>query len=501
MPNKALVFLNSSTQNLNAFHFSQYQNSFLAVIRLVAYVPVRDTSLPGDYRILLGETFKDDHETAIKNISVKYNWIPKNGFQNSFGTIKTTGDDVSLNYEHGHDAYDYDGWVLEEPDHEQLALVWNAEKSAFILEKLDLSLEVNIQAGTNITSEFVKRHGRLERQAGHDLHGQDTVDNLFATEESGNPDASNPFDFRHFLEEAKEATEKAGHRTGGGRTPVPGARTPMSGLSSPLLGAGHHPLRPLTPAVGSIEIIDATDREMNEYPDRRRQKALKPSKLKTKVTRKPASFTKAKGVPQSHSKEVLSSEKVIDSDSDSDASDRPSIAATVPRKTIKTQNRKRSSGLIPSKDKGDDSDPDMDSSSAPKASHTPQVDVEMPDIDDENMKYFQDIDDEAENDGDVDELILDEPTEPTTPPPPPPTKELKQKKRRQSSTSKAQKVKAPSPSPPLLQHDSIDEDDLAAELEAELAAQQEGDDSEGGIGLGIGIQQQDDDESDISEEE
>ena len=48
-------------------------------------------------------------------------------------------------------------------------------------------------------------------------------------------DAANPYDFRHFLAEARESMEKSAQMAGN-RTPNPGGRTPMSGTSTPVPG-------------------------------------------------------------------------------------------------------------------------------------------------------------------------------------------------------------------------------------------------------------------------
>ena len=52
-----------------------------------------DIHKPGDYRIILGDSLKDGHD-SLSHIAVKYNWIPKTGFDNSSGNGK--GGDKTL---------------------------------------------------------------------------------------------------------------------------------------------------------------------------------------------------------------------------------------------------------------------------------------------------------------------------------------------------------------------------------------------------------------------
>ena len=529
----------SASFTARVYHYPHYidyecSNSDLLEVQMV------DIHQPGDHKIVLGDSVKDEADVSLSHFGVKYNWIPKSGFENSDGTIKNLGGKWSLNYDDGESQYDYSGWLAAQQDSSpQLALFYDAEKSAFVLEKVAASLEMNMRSGTNLTSDQVKRHAKLERsQKAQDLETNAASADLTAQGDEGPADKKNPFDFRHFLEEAKEAAEKASHHGAGGRTPLPGGRTPLSGVASPLLGAGHHPFQQAnTPSFGPLEIVDATGKEMNEFPDRRRQKAVKPSKSKAGATRKPQTTTKARTAQRSEQPKSLSKEVVVDSDSSDDASadmsDRPSpVAAPAVRRPTKTHQRNISNTSIPSivHDNNGLETEDNTSTARPKSGYkinrdafrsgtnTPMLgqstdrpesrqwnaDIHMPDADeeeDEDMKYFQDDDEEeVDNNADVDDLVLDEGL-PARSPSPPPIQAPKPMKRRQSSILKQRRPR--SPSPPRPQHDDLEDDDIAKELEAELEKMQGVDEEdEGGVGLGIGMGGGgDDEEEDISEEE
>lgn len=455
----------------------------------------------GDYKILLGDSLKADAEDAPQHIGIKYNWVPKEGFGDSSASIKGSADNISLAYGADSNRFDYSGWVAEKLERAQLALIYDPEKSAFILEKIDASLEVNIQPGGSVSADQVKRHAQLKRPRDADEGGADHADtgrNLFDDDDQGEADANNPFDYRHFLEEAKEATDRVSTQTGAG-TPLPGGRTPMTGFSSPHGGAA---LQASTPSFGPLEIIDPVDKEIREWPDRRRQRGGKMAASRNKAgARKKTAVTKAKTVSQPRSTQAISSEIVVDSDSDAsaDVSDRPSPVAAPARRG---KNHARNVSTV-SAANNDDSDADSGSSPAQRSdrpvSRQSHADIDMADEEDEDAKYFQDDDDDEDQDADVDGLILDEEPVRVTSPSPEPIKAPKPIKPRKASIHKSHRPRSPSPP-----GDDMDVDDgIAAELEAELEAALEDvgdDDDDNGVGLGIAVGG-DDDESDISEEE
>ncbi|KAK5937338.1 hypothetical protein PMZ80_010344 [Knufia obscura] len=519
-----------------------------------------DIHQPGEHRIILGDSLKDGANSSSR-MSIKYNWTPKEGLNNSSGTIKGTKDDLTLSYQHNESKYDYEGWLSEQPeDTPQLALFYDKEQSAYVLEKLTASLNVNIKSGTGLSSDYIKRHAQLPKsQSESEANGNRNDSNdLFDDGEDETPDPSNPFDYRNFLDEAKEAAEKQSSRT-----PLPGGRTPMSGLSSPLPAGGH--LSSNTPSFGPIEIKSGSKNMPPETTDRRRRKAANATTTSTKPTssRKAQTTTRPKPTTKTKQPQALLQEMILDSDPDSsddasaDMSDRPSPASAKKPTETKTHHRNisaQSPRIIVDNDASDDCDLEIDTGSPPPETRkrnykidpsafrsgtgTPQlgrtaqrsgydqrpvsrgsnvdVDVEMRDADEDDAdkyKYLESDDEEPDHNGDVDELILDDgdgdgDTKPRSPTPPP--VQAPKPKRRQSSALKSRRPKAPSP-PPLQASNSMEDDDggLAAELEAALEREQAEQEmrmreEEGGVGLGIGVGGGgggQDEEEDISEEE
>lgn len=464
----------------------------------------------GDYKIVLGDSLKADVEDVPTHIGVKYNWVPKEGFGDSLAIIKGSPENISLAYGADSGRYDYTGWVAEKPDRTHLALIYDRDQSAFVLEKIDASLEVNIQPGGSVSADQVKRHAQLARPRDVEDGGADhatTGHDLFDDGEDVQADATNPFDYRHFLEEAKEVTDKGTAQTGAG-TPLAGGKTPLSGFSSP--HGGHaRGLQATTPSFGPLEIIDPVDKEIREWPDRRRQKGAKGAASRNKAGgRKKPTITKGKAATQPKSSQIKSQEIVVDSDSDgsTDASDRPSPVA-VPARRAKGHTRNLSAVSVA---EDDDSSAGSGSSPARKkerpVSRQSNADIDMPDADeeeDENAKYFQDDDEDEDQDADVDGLILDEEPTRVRSPSPDPIRAPKPIKPRKASMHKNHRPRSPSPP-----GDDMDmEGGIAAELEAELeaalgnAGDEDDDDNDNGVGLGIAVGGGDDDESDISEEE
>lgn len=334
-----------------------------------------DIHQPGDYPIILGDSLKDDAPPSSAHISLRYNWIPRSGLTGNHGKVKATQDGLSLAYNRDGETLKYTGWLSEQSQADQtpqLALFYDASKSAFVVEKLAAVLDFNLHAGTNITPDHINRHSQIPNP------GSSSADSAKASHpdehnDDAQPDDSNPFDYRHFLAEAKENAEK--NNLAGSRTPLAGGFTPMSGLSSPM-GASHF-LQPTTPQFGPIEIIDATHIEDGpDWGDRRHHfksanKAKAARKTKSNVSR-----TNAKTSPTTTRKTQsqimpLSSERVqdsSDSDSDADSDVQPaslappsvSVASKQTKKTNPTKKKipppTRSPAIVIDKNSDSDSD-------------------------------------------------------------------------------------------------------------------------------------------------
>jgi hypothetical protein len=205
-----------------------------------------DPRRPGEYPIILGDSLKG-RESSSGFVNIRYNWQPKSGFKSRDSKLAGSGDKYQLVVQ-GEDSddgeYQYDGTLESQEsgkDDEKpssLALIFDKSKSAFVLESISSSLDMNLKSGPGRSSRDARdlpqlpttsRPSRLAAQADTDR----------ATSPSANsetPDPSNPYDFRHFLAEARENIEKSAAQPGN-RTPIPGGMTPLSGISTPVTSA------------------------------------------------------------------------------------------------------------------------------------------------------------------------------------------------------------------------------------------------------------------------
>ncbi len=204
-----------------------------------------DPRRPGEYPIILGDSLKG-RESSNGFVNIRYNWQPKSGFKSRDSKLAKSGDKYQLVVQ-GEDSddgeYQYDGTLEsqesgkgdEKPS--SLALIFDKSKSAFVLESISSSLDMNLKSGPGQSSRDARdlprlpttyRPSRLSAQADSDGGASPSADNE-------TPDPSNPYDFRHFLAEARENIEKSAQP--GNRTPIPGAMTPLSGISTPVPGS------------------------------------------------------------------------------------------------------------------------------------------------------------------------------------------------------------------------------------------------------------------------
>ncbi|KAK5221276.1 hypothetical protein LTR99_006901 [Exophiala xenobiotica] len=205
-----------------------------------------DPRRPGEYPIILGDSLKG-RESSSGFVNIHYNWQPKSGFKARDSKLAGSGDKYQLVVQ-GEDSddggYQYDGTLESQEsgkDDEKassLALIFDKSKSAFVLESISSSLDMNLKSGPGQSSRDARdlpqlpttsRPSRLAARA-------DIVGATSPSADNENPDPSNPYDFRHFLAEARENIEKSAAQPGN-RTPIPGGMTPLSGISTPVPSA------------------------------------------------------------------------------------------------------------------------------------------------------------------------------------------------------------------------------------------------------------------------
>ncbi|KAJ9503242.1 hypothetical protein H2202_001396 [Exophiala xenobiotica] len=205
-----------------------------------------DPRRPGEYPIILGDSLKG-RGSSSGFVNIRYNWQPKSELKARDSKLAGSGDKYQLVVQ-GEDSddgeYQYDGTLESQEsgkDDEKassLALIFDKSKSAFVLESISSSLDMNLKSGPGQSSRDARdlpqlpttsRPSRLAAKA-------DIVGATSPSADNENPDPSNPYDFRHFLAEARENIEKSAAQPGN-RTPIPGGMTPLSGISTPVPSA------------------------------------------------------------------------------------------------------------------------------------------------------------------------------------------------------------------------------------------------------------------------
>lgn len=416
-----------------------------------------------EYPILLGDSLKDGAASADQLIDVRFNWQPKAGLKDYESRLANGVDGYTLDVNDPttlESAYRYSGHERNNANNmSSFALIFDKKKSAFVLESIADSVDLNLESAASQAKDDVRRRPKLPdgtqgQSAGGGKKGVDDDE----------PDPSNPFDFRNFLDDAKETVDKVA----GSKSPMPGSRTPMSGFASPAAGPSRFTSTP-TP---TLPVKDS-------HLTQRKQKAAQPvRKPKPVQDRKPA-----KQVP-------LSNERISDSDEDLSESHAvpPSTKSAAPSRGHARQgsgNIGRSPHILVN-----DGDLEIDMGSPPpeQKARKRRIDAEVfrsrtgtpvignspraqPASRDIEMKDHSDQDE----DGDVDELDLGSP---------------------QAKTTQSDRQEL-APTPP--EQPANDEDDGVAELEDLLGGDDDMDTS--GQGLGLGISGAADDDSEVSEEE
>lgn len=291
-----------------------------------------DPRHPAEYPVLLGESSKQsDHRST--SMVLRYNWkAQKSSTISRTHMVKAkadSGDAYELILEdrlHKDQPYKYAGQASqkassreaedEEYDPDQsLALSWDPAKSAFILEPISASLDFNLTSAPDQTQREINAHKKLQRTTSHDAEADPEASNILNAQSSdsdSDPDVSNPYDFRHFLAEAREGISNSTDARS--RTPVPGSRTPILGSRTPIPGSG-------TPIPGSrIPLPGLNSPALGAKTSMPQFHATSgPTVKKRKLERSPAPVRKPAPRRPATSTQPLSSERIVDSDSDSEA--------------------------------------------------------------------------------------------------------------------------------------------------------------------------------------
>ncbi len=465
-----------------------------------------DLRKPGDYPIVLGKSLQGSGATD-QLLSLRYNWQPKYGFSSGSPSLSSTDHGYLLTVKGTNKTHEplfkYSGHSRPATSDRSekanaLALVYDKTESVFKLEVISKSVDLNLESTSSQTID-IRRHPKLPRDAAK--RGEDRLnEDSYASNDDEMPDPANPFDFRNFLEEAKDNAEKPNQAVGG-RTPVPGSRTPMTGFASPVPGATR--FKASTPQIHA---------NSSHAPKRRKTNEQRVQRLASPLRQKP---TQKRGKAVEETQQPLSKDRI--SDSDDELSDTivvkpasiPKHARQIGQKRDVSDGHGRSPHIVVN-----DGDLEIDMGSPPQQARGRPRDRINPDAfrshtgtpvmgtssnktgPSGSVRMGHSHKDQSE-DGDIEELELGSPR----------TARLSVHESQSASIVEpaSSSVHEHAPTPPNQAGD--DEDDLlAAELEAAL----EEDDKDAGnidqaLGYGLGITgaapKDEDDESEVSEEE
>lgn len=459
-----------------------------------------DPHQPAEYPVLLGDAFKDGRHKFPASLSARFNWkaqksssIARMHLETSKSTSESTYNLTIEDHLHKDKPYKYAGHVPDssttgrsaegkDGPEQSLALVWDPARSAFLLEPISASLEFNLVSAPGQSQREIEARKKLPTSRSKDSEAEvkrPTGPTKLSSESDSDPDESNPYDFRHFLAEAREkaANEDSHARSKtpipGSRTPVPGSRTPIPGSRTPIPG-GRTPLlgvpSPAPAANKSTPQFHATSGQSTKK--RKVDRSSHAAKVQSTARKQPSSDPKRD--------QPLSPELIMNSDEEADPSVVEPLSVSNHRKQLSAlnsppasnNNRPSSPHLIVS---DADAELEIDLGSPPPPSRYTQR--KRPNVNPDAFHHRPQVntprieEDVEMTDADVEELELGSP-----------------RSRAMSVSTHAGRIE---------RSDEVEDDDdgLAAELEAALEEEEETE------GIGLGITSGGGDESEISEEE
>jgi hypothetical protein len=455
-----------------------------------------DPHHPAEYPVLLGDTFHDAETSFPGSLSMRYNWKTQKPSSITRTHLKKGKSSPEDSYEvvvedrlHKDHPYKYAGHVSgksaggneedgdSSPD-QSLALIWDPAKSGFRLEPITARMDFNLTSAPDQSQREVNAHRKLRVADSKESASEQEAavgPDLQSSGSDSDPDTSNPYDFRHFLAEARENAIN-GNSGAGSRTPIPGSRTPVPGGKTPIPGS-HTPLHGLpSPALGANKSTPKFHATSSSSAITKKRKLDRPTPSQKPKNNSPS----RKHAP---SAQALSFERIIDSD---DELSQPTKSTTSHRKHLTALNsptskhRPSSPHLIVS-DASAALEIDLGSPPPPSKYTQRKRPLVNPDAFHRSHANTPVIAQPEDAETDVDMLDAD-------------VEELALGSPRSGAPSRGISVARIEKGDDMEEEE--DDDDLAAELEAALEEE-----AEEGEGVGLGISAAKEDESEVSEEE
>ncbi|KAJ9610799.1 hypothetical protein H2200_005576 [Cladophialophora chaetospira] len=245
-----------------------------------------DPRQQGDYPIILGESLKGDAKSQDTFLNIRYNWQSKSGYLDGRESkLRKFEDGVHFDIPHrGPGTFQYVAKVpiessnTSEDGTRPLALIFDESKSAFVLEAISTTLDVNLKVGPGMSREDARELPQLPEYSDSAKKDHQPNGHGGSSSDDETADASNPYDFRHFLAEARDNIEKSTQVTGN-RTPLPGSRTPLSGTATPIPGGNR--FLPTTPQFQPTQ-TKTTSKTAEQRPKKKSETVSRTNKVTTK---------------------------------------------------------------------------------------------------------------------------------------------------------------------------------------------------------------------------
>ncbi|KAK5064809.1 hypothetical protein LTR84_000643 [Exophiala bonariae] len=296
-----------------------------------------DLRRPADYPIILGDSLKSESGKATSSfVNIRYNWQPKSGLGSRKSKLTKAGDKYDIRVrptdsdDEGGD-FQYQGTTNSQAAGgnsknatKSLALIFDKSKSAFVLESISTSLDMNLKSSTGFSSKSARELPQLPTNNGDSPrssndHTQPPGKSKLSPPIEDEPgDSSNPFDYRHFIAEARDSLEKSTQQQ---QQRQAGDRTPLSGISTPVPpGASRFvSTTPQFRATASSSKISSAAQQRKKKEDATSSRGGLGHSRTTSSTTAKAAAAAASVKRNPTSKASLSKETISDSDSDADS--------------------------------------------------------------------------------------------------------------------------------------------------------------------------------------
>ncbi|KAI9762510.1 MAG: hypothetical protein M4579_000313 [Chaenotheca gracillima] len=167
-----------------------------------------DPSKPGRYPVAVGNSVSKGQTKAPVYTGVRYNHKPsqtaskrttkiKHSTSNSSGYVLSMTDDDDKS-----STYRYAGSRSDKRSSGSYFLVFDPAKQGFALERVDSSFNFNLASAPWETSPAKLSQQYPQLDLGATDADPDDADMFLGSEEEAEPDASNPYDFRHWMKDA-----------------------------------------------------------------------------------------------------------------------------------------------------------------------------------------------------------------------------------------------------------------------------------------------------------